>query len=236
MAELRARDARSAVFNDQFDHAVLGLAGSHPDRLPGSVSGRVLEQVRQDLVDEDRIHPNGPKFVRHRHFHLPGPEHGRQTLDHGIDQIRQVVQLERRVQCTAFDPAQVEHVPHEPAQALGFEVDRASGRTRIFGRPTHVRIHQIAGGGSNARQRRAEIVRDRIEQGGLERVALACHLGRGGLGGEAVSNHRLPELVGCGSEQTGMGTPRERVAVDACRPDRADGLAAGLDRDAKYGQ
>ena len=78
-------------------------------------------------------------------------------------------------------------------------------------------------------------MRDRIEQSRLERVSLARDLRRGGLGGEPVTHHRLAELVGGGGEQPGVRAAGERVAVDAGRPHRADGLAAGLDRDAEDG-
>ena len=226
----------SGILDRQHDAAAGRTFGRDADSLSGRVPGSVLEQVREDLVDEDRVHAHRRQIVRDRDLDHRGREHRCQAFDHRVDQIGQVVQFERRVQRPAFDAAQIEHVAHETAQALRLRVDRAGGGALLVARQLDVRIHEISGGRPNRRQRRAQVVRHRIEQRRLERVSLARDFGCGGLGGEPVTHDRLTELVGGGGEKPSMRPARERIAVDARRPNRADDIAARQDRDAEYGQ
>ena len=78
-------------------------------------------------------------------------------------------------------------------------------------------------------------MRDRIEQCGFQRVSLASHFGSRRLGGEAVSHHRLAQLVRGGGKEPRVRAARQRIAVDAGRPHRADDFATRRYRDAEDG-
>ena len=235
MGQRGSRYARTGVLDDQLHPIVGRAAGRDRDAAARRVSGRILEQIGEDLVHEQRVHAHRRQVFRHRDLDRRRSQQRRQALDHRIDQVGQVVQLERRMQRAAFDPAQVEHVAHQPAQALRLRVDRAGGGPLFVARPIHVGVHQVPGGSPDRGQRRAQVVRNRIEKGGFQGIALAGHFRGRRLGGEAVADDRLAELVGCGGEKAGVRSAREGVAVDARGPDRADGLAAGLDRHAEDG-
>ena len=115
----------------------------------------------------------------------------------------------------------------EAVEVLDLAVDRgrallavglATGRCRGRRLPAAARI---------VGQRRPQVVRDRLEQRGLERVALAGDLRGLRLGGEPILGERLADLVGGGRQEprlaSGPGSPAARSAQ---RPDRPEDVAA----------
>ena len=81
---------------------------------------------------------------------------------------------------------------------------------------------QRPGGGPDRRQRRPQVVRHRLQQRRLERVALARDLGGLGLRGEPVLGQRLADLVGGGGQQprlrpVGLAAIRDRASPRSTR-------------------
>ena len=175
-----------------------------------------------------RVDPDRRQIVRRRRTSTcDGASDRRHALHDRVDQVGQVVQLERRMERAALDPAQVEHVPDQPAEPLAPRGRSICAIARpASGVERDVGVHQVPGRRPDRGERRSEVVRDRVEQRGLERVALARHLDGRGLGREPVADHRLPELVGGGGQQPRVRAAREGVAARARGPQRADRLAA----------
>ena len=134
---------------------------------------------------------------------------------------------------SAFDSTQVEHVPDQPAEPHRLEVDRSGDRSRLVRVQRDIGVHEIPGRGPDRRQRRAQVVGDRIEQRRLEGVALPGHFRLGGFGGETVAHHRLAELIGRRGQNSRVRPTRHRIPDGARGPDRADRLEARLDRHPK---
>ena len=191
-----------------------------PDAPAGRhVLGRVLEQVGDHLVEEDRVDEAGE----------PGPSRSSSTvrsgqpigepIDDRPDHVVEVGRLEVGPQRARLDPAEVEQVRHEPVEVLGLPVDRQrAGAAVLVGHRRGARSSDRPGGGADRGQRRPQIVRDRLEQGRLEGVALAGDLGRLRLVGEAILLECLADLVGGGGEQPGLGAARARRRSRARTP------------------
>ena len=114
-------------------------------------------------------------------------------VTHGEDE-------QARVEFACLDPAHVEQVRDESIEPIGLAVDRRRDRSPLVRRPIDGRVHQRPRGGPDRRQRRAQVVRDRVEQRGLQRVAPSRHLGRRGIAGEPIALERPAELVRCRRE------------------------------------
>ncbi len=114
---------------------------------------------------------------------------------------------------------------------VGLTVDHHRGRPAILGTEVHLVVDQAAGSGTDRRQRRAQVVRDGLQERALEGVALARDIGIAGGPGEAVLLQGLAHLVrDCGKEP-GLGPVRRPGGPSAERPQRPDGASAGIDPD-----
>ena len=99
------------------------------------------------------------------------------------------------------------------------------------GRWRQLRIDQRAGGGPDARQRGAEVVRHGVEQGGLERVALAGDLRLGRGAAQLVAPQGQAQLIRGKGEQPRRLAPGQRRVRRQLRPEPAERLVVGLHPD-----
>ena len=75
----------------------------------------------------------------------------------------------------------------------------------------HVRVHEVPGHCPDRGKWRSKIVRNRVQQRGLERVALSGHFRGSGLGREPIPDYRLAQLIGRGGQQPRMRPAGERI-------------------------
>ena len=90
MGQDGGRHARSGVRHDEPDLAAHG-SGRYADLLARGVSRRVLQQVGQDLIDEDRVHIDRGQVRRHIQVHEGRRQRRRHAVDYRVHQIREVV-------------------------------------------------------------------------------------------------------------------------------------------------
>ncbi len=121
-------------------------------------------------------------------FQLP-----RHALHRGPHDIFEREDLETGVQVACLDATHVEEVRDQPVEALGLAVDRRRTLSTCVVIHHEARVHEAAGSGPDRRERRAQVVRDGVEQRGLGRLAPPGDLGAGGLpppGGRAPAPGR----------------------------------------------
>ncbi len=159
---------------------------------------RVLDHIRHGLVEEDRVEIDGRRVELDLQRAIG--EAGAQPLQRPTHQIVELENVPLGAQGAGLDAAEIEEIRDEVVQVLHLTIDGVRARLLVLGR-------QAAPGPEGARRRtdrregRPQVVRDGLEQGRLERVALTRDLGRLGLGREAVVRERLPELIGDGGEE-----------------------------------
>ncbi len=109
-------------------------------------------------------------------------------------------------------------------------IDAAIAR-RLSARPIDRRIHERAGGRPDRRERRAQVVRDRVEQGGLQRFAPPRHLRRRRLAGEPIAFERPTELVRGRGEDSRLARIGVTQGPRPPTPQRPELPVPGGDRD-----
>jgi len=137
--------------------------------------------------------------------------------------------IEREV--ARLDPPEVEEIGDEAIEALDLALDGGRARPPALGVDVALGAKR-ARGGPDRRERRPEIVRDRLEQRGLESVALARDLGGPRLRREPVRRQRLTDLVRGGRQEPRRRPVGVAAATVARRPHRPEDPAARLDSNA----
>ena len=167
---LRARDAGAVVDHPQLD-GVAGLAGGHLDGAGGGVAAGVVEQVGQHLVEADRVDQHRGQLLGHVHVDPlpgggPGPAHHRahHLGDRALDQPR--------VQRPGLDAGHVEQVVDQPGEPVGLGVDGGQELVPLGVAPADLPVEQARGRRLDRGQRGAQVVGDRVEQGGAQPVGL----------------------------------------------------------------
>ena len=125
---------------------------------------RVLEQVRDDLFHQGEVH-------RHRRqvgCHLELERHARQEPTQSArardDELAEVDRLAVRLERAGLDATHAQQVGDEavePLRLVADELEHPPGGGLVVG----LAARQLGGGGADHRQRRAEVVRDRPEEG-----------------------------------------------------------------------
>ena len=127
----------------------------------------------------DGVRPDGRQARLELELDLVAIEDAGEPVNDRLDEVLDVEDLEARTERAGLDPAHVEQVADEAVEALGLEVDRPGrGATLVVG-PGDLGIHQAAGRGADRGERRAQVVRHRIEERVLEGLALPGDLGGG---------------------------------------------------------
>jgi hypothetical protein len=97
------------------------------------VARDVLDQVRQQAVEEDRIGPDRRQFVRDRDRDGAIAEDRSQPVDDRPDGIGKHERLQLRLERSGLDPAEVEDLANEPIEPVCLGVDRGGRRSRRCG-------------------------------------------------------------------------------------------------------
>ena len=194
----------------------------------------VVEDVGQRLAQEDLVDVESGQVVGDRDLQVSA--HPRPVpLQDRIQQLGQGRDLEIGRERARLDPAHVEQRVDESIHALRFVVDRAGRRASLGLIELDGGIGQAAGRRADRRQRGAQVVRHRVEERRTQLVAPALDLGIGRGGGEPVSTQRLGHLVGGRRQEPGLLERRLTGLRRPLRPERADLLAVGDERDAVSG-
>ena len=233
VVELAGGHPRTAVLEDELHHAVgTPTRGQSHGRWRRRMERRVLHDVSQGLVEQDAVDHDRRQLVGDEDDDLALAERSSEPVDRRLDQLSERVDLEVREERPRLDPADVEELPDEPPQPLGLAVDRPGHLAPLAVRELQVRVHQAAGDRPDPRERRPEVVRDRVEEGGLQRVALAGDLGVGRLAPKLLAAQGEPELVGGERQEPGRGAVRAAGRARAQAPDRTQRMGIRLDEDA----
>ena len=243
--QLGVGDARPGVLDEELDHLLDPLfdslpvrreRGRDPDRRVGAgVTHAVLEDVADRLVEEHCVDEHRRQARRDVDRYRVSGEQDLTALDRASDQVPELVHLQLRADRTAFDPAEVEDVPDDAGQAARLLVDRRRGladrrRFRVDGL-----VDEPAGEGADRGQRRAQIVRDRVQQRRLQRVAPTGDLGARCLAGELLATEGKAELVGGQREDPRGGPIGQPGGAVSGGPDGAYGSAQRLDDRSEIG-
>ena len=223
-------DAGSIVLHADFNKLVRPVVAA--DYYPtAAVTDGVFQEVGQDLAQVDLIGQYGRGRILYFNDDLFGGG-GPCPSDHLRHQVAEVARLELRHQGATLDPAEVEKVAHQPAHPLRLGVDGLEGLALVLMRPDDRLVEHAAGRSAYRRQRRAQIVRDRVEQCRLEGFASASDFGVGPLQSYPVADDCLTELVGRGRKNSGLGSVRFALVSGAEGPHGTESLARCLDPNA----
>ena len=125
---------------------------------------------------------------------------------------------------------EVQQVRDEPVEVFDLPVD-GLGALALVGLAEPGLRAERSGGRPDRRQRRPQVVGHRLEQGRLQRVGLPGDVRGLGLGREPILAEGLPDLVGRGGQQSGLGPVRLALVARSRRPDGAVRLVTGLHPD-----
>ena len=103
-----------------------------------------------------------------------------EPVERPADQIVELEDVALRAQRAGLDPAQVEQVGDQPVEVFDLALDRVGALLPVVVAQLARRAER-AGRRPDRRQWRAQVVRDGLQQRGLERVALASDLGRSAI-------------------------------------------------------
>ena len=191
--------------------------------------GDVVEEVGDDDVEQDGVGEDRRQVVRDVDADRSVPERRTEPVDDGIDDRPQLVGLEVGMDGTRCDPAEVEQAADEPVEAGGLRIDDDGRPTPGLVGPFDLRVGQPAGRRPDARKRRPKVVRDRVDEGGLEVVGLARDLELGGGLAELVAPQRQGHLVGGEGHDPRLDTRRVAARSVAQPYERAKVLLVDLD-------
>ena len=187
----------------------------------GRVVGDVLEDVRDDRVEQDLVDPDEWGMPVTSYVTARSRSTGRETFDGALDELgwtSNISRSGRSVPDSIRLRSSTERTNRSSRWASPSMLSAAS-RTSV-GDIVHVRIGEIARRRADARERRPKVVRDRIEQRALERVTTTRDLGAGRLLAESVAAQAEGHLVGGEREQPGRLLPG-RLAVGRSGSPRA---------------
>ena len=148
-----------------------------------------------------------------------GLERRREARRRSAGRVLDVEDLEARPERAALDPAHVQQVAHEPVEPIGLEVDRLEpppgARSSV---QVDLGIHQAAGGGTDRRERRPQVVRHGVQERVLERLALPRDLDRVRGLGQLLALEGKPDLVGGKAKQPRLFRIGQAVARAPASP------------------
>ena len=172
-----SRNAEAAI-RDRDHDTVADRAGRDIDRSAcRRVLGGILEQIGEDLLDEHRVNVDQRQVVRkvHRDAAL------REDIVQASQARRRPVPPARTTAATMpltrFHPRHVEQIVDQHGHASRLVVDRGRELLLRGGRQLRLRIDQARRRADQDRQRRAQVVRDGVEQ----RIAQALGLRAAGV-------------------------------------------------------
>ena len=191
--------------------------------------GRIDEQVLDDPLQLGSI--GGQVQRRGIHHHRVVVVHVG-VVDHAVDQGAEVDQLAARGKGAAGEPVQIQQVAKEPIKLAGVARQPLQQVGQVAGGQAGGAVLQGEGDAQDGRQGRAQIMGDRLQEGGLHLIHGTQVLGRGPFalqgGGELVGGlllavQRLSQVVGgqVGGGDVGQDPlPEQGAAVAGTDQDR----------------
>ena len=124
----------------------------------------------------------------------------RQRCHRGCDRLFYCGRPQRHRKCTCLETARVEQVTNETIETITLGVDGRMNLGQLVAAPFDVGLQQARHVGLDGGERRAQIVRHRLQQRGAQRIDVLERFGASGLRGQGagVDGHR--DLVGDGTQ------------------------------------
>ena len=185
---------------------------------------RVLDQVREDALDLDRVDVDERALAREVDAIA-----ARQILHRLANEIVERPDLGLGLRTAGFEPREVEQIADQPAEPLGVDGDRVEQHAAVLVAEDERLAAQRADRGRDPGQRRAEVVRDGAQQRGLDEVAAAQRLGLERLLLQAAAVERNREQR-CERRQEALPHGEIRVGIGR-RVERADRAPLDLERE-----
>src|SRR5256886_831172 len=192
-----------------------------------------LVENGEDLLDLDVVELDRRQVVRHVEVHRMSRGHRPQPPRDVLDEGSHVVPGLVRHQAPVLDARKVEEIADDAVETQRLVPDRPDEFVALAFGPGDVALQQAARRGEDRRERRPELVRDRVEELGLEVVGAAQHLGLQGVLAEPRALHRDAELRRTDREETLVGRPE--LARLAARAEQKPADVLARDRDAPEG-
>jgi len=172
---LSGRDSRPLVDHVE-EQLPVALVRTYVHRRAGRRELQcIVQQVHEHALDLHRIDPDGRRVGVDVDHHSLGvrPE----LLDHPLDELLRRPELRMRGRDSALEARQVEQVPDDAVETVRLTPDSGDELDAIFVRETQLRIGETGCRGHDRRQRGAQVVRDGVQNGGLDGVAPPERLG-----------------------------------------------------------
>src|SRR5439155_1315209 len=154
----------------------------------------VLDEIREHLLDLDVVELDRRKIVldlkAHGVFRRDRPETTRDVLDERTDVVPGLV----RNKAPVLDAREVEEIADDAVEAERLFLDRHRELFAVPIGPNDVTLPQAPGGREDRRERRAQLVRNGVQQLGLELVRPPQDLGVERLFAEARAFDRHTKL------------------------------------------
>ena len=191
-------------------------AAAHPNR--GAVGGElhgVFEQVGEHALELGDVGADQRQVGGEVQLDPMRPEPLLDLLRGAAHRVGEIGPVRARVDRAGLDPRQVEQVVDHPGEASGLGLDRLEEPVVVVGREAF--LAESARGGGDRRQRRAEIVGDRVEQRGLRRIGTPGRLRRRRALGQELAlageideaSQRLRQALEAGAVPAGVRSPVE---------------------------
>ncbi|MNX96538.1 hypothetical protein D3C86_1288580 [compost metagenome] len=176
-------DAAAAILDSVDDPAILHLAAEAHAAPGGRVADGVGEEVAQQVDDARRVHPAGDGLTQGVEDHLD-PLRQREETD-ACDRFGgarlQVEGAQVQGDAIRLVKAQLEQVAHPIVHVLGVGADPLGVAALALGERAAGLVQQELGGGDDGRERRAQTVRDRVEEAVRMRPGPRADAGAGRL-------------------------------------------------------
>ena len=245
---VRRRHARPLVGHDD-PRRLLVMADLDLDRRADRrVHGGVLHEVRDHPVDLCVIVRHQRDQARGIDGDRSGAECRTQPPDHRVDQLGEILGALVDRERVRLQPRDVEQIGDQARQVVGLLFDGRQELGAVVVAVRRVGLAQRRDARLDRRERRAEVVRDRAQQGRLQRVGLPSHLGLVGplgaapgldrkLGGDQRREDQQAQadrLVDAGHGEAAHRLDEEQIVSDGrgqrrgdARPDAPAGRGQG---------
>ena len=160
------------------------------ERVVGIGAAGVLEQVHEHLADHRLVDAHGRQLGGAVDVDDLAVERRGGVVDRGVEQLVDGHDRAPRLQHAGLDAREVEHVGDQAHEPVGLVLDAGDQRLALV--LGHV-LAQGRGGGGDRGERRAQVVRDGLQQRGAQAVGLLQRLQQHALVLEARAPEREAE-------------------------------------------
>jgi hypothetical protein len=180
--------------------------------IRGGIFGRILQQVHEDLLDQDRVDRQERQVRRQRDVDRPRAEARLEPAQGRADHLLERHPLALDLQRARLQPGHVEQVPDQALQALGLLADGLEQIGPLDRRQRRAVVAQRRGRAGDGGQRRAQIVGDGAEERAAHLLGAGPQHGGAGVLGEAGAPEGQAPLLGEGAEEIAILAARAALA------------------------